>query len=326
MTETNVSNSPELISIGEQLRRAREEKGLTVEQIATKLNLTSQVVKALEQDDEAHLPDNVFTRGYVRSYAKLVQLDPTALLAGAKEVGIRENKGIKSVQEMKTSRHGSRGRFWLFAFICLAILVALGYYWWHEQQLKDQSTPQAVLQSVEVDTRDGARQVHHLDEPELLPNIPPAIAPIVTENVDESAEVATPIISQANKEDATTAIANTSNTELNQVLTASTSVNASSVSATTNTVTEPTSTPVAAGKARMTIKFTSMCWFQIKDANGTLLMESVKNAGDEITVEGVAPLNVHLGNAKGQSIFVNNEPFDISSFIKGTTARFKVGQ
>ncbi|MFT0213493.1 RodZ family helix-turn-helix domain-containing protein [Pseudomonas sp. F1_0610] len=325
MTETNVSNSPELISIGEQLRRAREAKGLTIEHIATKLNLTSQVVKALEQDDEAHLPDSVFTRGYVRSYAKLVQLDASVLLAGAKEVAIRENKGIKSVQEMKASRHGSRGRFWLFAFICLAILVGLGYYWWLEQQLKDQTTPQAVLQSVEVDTRDGARQVHHLDEPELLPNTPPAVAPIVTENVDESAEVATPIISQANTEDATTATANTRHTELNQVLTPSANM-PPQPTATTNSADEATATPVAAGKVRMAIKFTSMCWFQIKDANGTLLMESVKNAGDEITVEGVAPLNVHLGNAKGQSIFVNNEPFDISSFIKGTTARFKVGQ
>lgn len=317
MTETNVSNSPELISIGEQLRRAREEKGLTIEQIATKLNLTSQVVKALEQDDEAHLPDNVFTRGYVRSYAKLVQLDATALLVGAKEVGIRENKGIKSVQEMKTSRHGSRGRFWLFAFICLAILVGLGYYWWYEQQVKDQTAPQSILQSVEVDTRDGSRQVHRLDEPEseIVTNTSETESPIVSSNSETSTEGAA-------TDNTLSTIGITTNTELNQVLTANSPETASA----TDTVAENTPAPVAAGKVRMTIKFTAMCWFQIKDGNDNLLMESVKNAGDEIQIEGVAPLNVHLGNAKGQSIFVNNQPFDISSFIKGTTARFKVGQ
>lgn len=68
-------------SPGAILVAARQEYGLTVEQIANHLNLAPRQVMALEADDYAALPAAAVARGFLRSYAKLMRLDPAPLLA-----------------------------------------------------------------------------------------------------------------------------------------------------------------------------------------------------------------------------------------------------
>ena len=62
-------------SVGEFFRQVRETKGLTVEEVASKTRIRSDFVKALEDGNFAKLPDQVFARGFVRSYARSLGLD-----------------------------------------------------------------------------------------------------------------------------------------------------------------------------------------------------------------------------------------------------------
>lgn len=62
-------------SIGEFFRQVRETKGLTVEEVASKTRIRTDFVKALEEGNFAKLPDQVFARGFVRSYARSLGLD-----------------------------------------------------------------------------------------------------------------------------------------------------------------------------------------------------------------------------------------------------------
>ena len=66
---------------GAWLAAARREHGLTVEQVASQLNLAPRQVAALEADDYAALPGMVIVRGFLRAYAKLLKVDPAPLLA-----------------------------------------------------------------------------------------------------------------------------------------------------------------------------------------------------------------------------------------------------
>ena len=59
---------------GSRLAKARAAANLSVEQVATHLNLTVGVVTALERDDAGQLPAPVFVRGYIKNYARLVGL------------------------------------------------------------------------------------------------------------------------------------------------------------------------------------------------------------------------------------------------------------
>ncbi|MEW6248374.1 MAG: RodZ domain-containing protein [Nitrospirota bacterium] len=62
-------------SVGEFFKQVRETKGLTIDEVASKTRIRSDFVKALEEGNFAKLPDQVFARGFVRSYARSLGLD-----------------------------------------------------------------------------------------------------------------------------------------------------------------------------------------------------------------------------------------------------------
>jgi cytoskeleton protein RodZ len=62
-------------SVGEFFRQVRETKGLTIDEVASKTRIRTDFVKALEESNFAKLPDQVFARGFVRSYARSLGLD-----------------------------------------------------------------------------------------------------------------------------------------------------------------------------------------------------------------------------------------------------------
>lgn len=62
-------------SIGEFFRQVRETKGLTIDEVSSKTRIRSDFVRALEEGNFAKLPDQVFARGFVRSYARSLGLD-----------------------------------------------------------------------------------------------------------------------------------------------------------------------------------------------------------------------------------------------------------
>jgi cytoskeleton protein RodZ len=67
--------------LGERLKRAREEKGLSLKEAAERLSLKVRVLEALEACRFEDLPEPALTRGYLRRYARLLGLDPEPLLA-----------------------------------------------------------------------------------------------------------------------------------------------------------------------------------------------------------------------------------------------------
>jgi cytoskeleton protein RodZ len=62
-------------NFGPMLREAREAKGLSLEMIADKLKLRTSLLSLLEAGEFHQLPEAIFTRSYIQSYAKLVGLD-----------------------------------------------------------------------------------------------------------------------------------------------------------------------------------------------------------------------------------------------------------
>ena len=68
-------------SVGAMLRAAREEKELSVEQLAAELRIEPRFLNALEDDSFEEFPAPVFTKGYIRQYAQRVGLDYADLLA-----------------------------------------------------------------------------------------------------------------------------------------------------------------------------------------------------------------------------------------------------
>jgi cytoskeleton protein RodZ len=68
-------------SVGQILRDAREARGMTLEDAAMRLRLMHRQIEAMETDDFESLGQPVFARGFVRNYARLLGIEPDALLA-----------------------------------------------------------------------------------------------------------------------------------------------------------------------------------------------------------------------------------------------------
>ncbi|MFP4445679.1 MAG: helix-turn-helix domain-containing protein [Desulfosudaceae bacterium] len=67
--------APNKLSFGLYLARCRQERGLLIEQVAEELKLGVRLLSAMENENIAELPDPVYTRGFLRSYAGLVGAD-----------------------------------------------------------------------------------------------------------------------------------------------------------------------------------------------------------------------------------------------------------
>ena len=61
-------------------RRHREEHGLNVNQVAEALCLSPKIITAIEAENLDGLPEPPYVRGYLRSFAKYTEVDPTDMI------------------------------------------------------------------------------------------------------------------------------------------------------------------------------------------------------------------------------------------------------
>ncbi|WP_455245131.1 RodZ domain-containing protein [Petrachloros mirabilis] len=119
-------------SIGEFFRQVRETKGLTIEEVASKTRIRVDFVRALEEGNFAKLPDQVFARGFVRSYARSLGLDEEDAIhrfiqsAGAFYEKQDERERLKARQaEEERKRRANRKAVVIAIGIAILTLVVL---------------------------------------------------------------------------------------------------------------------------------------------------------------------------------------------------------
>lgn len=68
-------------SLGEKLRQAREDRGISISEVAEQTRISSLYLEGIEADDYRALPGGIFNKGFVKSYAKYVGLDEQEALS-----------------------------------------------------------------------------------------------------------------------------------------------------------------------------------------------------------------------------------------------------
>ncbi len=72
---------PSSETFGKVLADARAARGMTLQQVSASTKISISKLQAIERDEIENLPGGIFTRGFVRSYAETVGLDPQETLA-----------------------------------------------------------------------------------------------------------------------------------------------------------------------------------------------------------------------------------------------------
>lgn len=298
-TEDFTSASP-----GAMLKEARTEAKLSLEHVASELRMTPQKVRAIEDDDFSRLPTQTFVRGYLRSYAKLVNLDPDEVLAAYRqaliEAGLKDDSE-ESPLEFNISR--PRRSLWHFGIWVLILLAALwlGSLWF----VNNQPSISEGLGSRPASESGVAAQAQ-----------PNEIAATEAEGENDSA-LAQPAETDMNEAGAPAVESEAEQTEFVPLAETGTQEPADSLASAETSEPKVQVTPMASvaevseqGLDRLQLSFTEECWLVVTDARGDVLHTDLMQPGQSLSLAGVAPFEVKLGNAQAAQLTLNGEPVD----------------
>lgn len=297
------------VSVGEHLRRGREACGLQVGEIAQTLKLGARQVEALEAGDWQGLPGQTFVRGFVRNYARVVQLDPAPLMAQLDRVLAKPMDNL-TVQDMAPAAMPSTGgsgtrrdRFVMLLGAGLVILATLVFFLLpgdlsslrdHAQSLIDSlAQKEAPAETVVATPGPAATPAAGGSEPVFPPGesqqqvmFPQALTPAETPAAAVvPAAAAAPVApvaqaTPAQKSDAT-----------------------------------PASSP------QLRFLFDKESWIEVRDRDNAVIFSQRLKAGTEQAVSGQGPLSLTIGNAPGVRLFWHGQAIDLAPHTRGDVAR-----
>ncbi|MDR6714037.1 cytoskeleton protein RodZ [Pseudomonas hunanensis] len=327
---------------GEVLRQARENRDWSQAEVARKLNLTLSSLNNLESGAFDKLPGHTFARGYIRAYAKLMDMDQAPLVAAFDQFTGTHAQGseVHSLGRIEEPVRLSHNVMRVVSLVLLVAVIGGGFFWWKDQSnLPGADLAKMALEHVEVESADGTTQIHPLDEPEdqaVSVGQQPESAPLPLDqaptgetsgSANEEAPAAT-APAAANTVPAPTAPATAAAIPAPTAAVPAAPVApaaAASVPATAAAAPAASET-VAAGSAKIAIQFTADCWTQVSDGSGKVLFSAVKRKGDSLELTGKPPFAVRLGFARGAQVSYNGQAVDVAPFTSGETARLKLGQ
>ncbi|WP_163930438.1 RodZ domain-containing protein [Paraferrimonas sp. SM1919] len=305
MTEKNIelqeNHSPQQsqeLTIGEQLVQARLDMDLTTNDVAQRLNLRVAVVQELERDN-FDIDALTYTKGYLRNYAKLVQIDAQVLLNkldNFAQNSFADEPDMQSFSRKTTAQSQARWLKYVSYFIAISLGMLFALYWMQQNSSDDVielSEPsieeQAIIRQLDRESQQQvASTAEKTDQQSEVLSTP--LQPMITASESESVAISeqTP---QAN--------ALAEQKQQTQAVTLA-----------------------AAAMSEIEIIFNDDCWIQVTDADGEFLVDGLKLAGHTINVSGQQPFSFVIGAPKVVNIIYNGEQIDLSAFPEGKVARF----
>jgi len=118
------------LTLGEKLRQAREERGISISEVAEQTRISPHYLDSIENDDYRTLPGGIFNKGFVKSYAKYVGIDEQEALQDytrlvATQEGIPSDEPKTYKPEVLTDDRASSSMLptIIFAAIILALMT-----------------------------------------------------------------------------------------------------------------------------------------------------------------------------------------------------------
>jgi cytoskeleton protein RodZ len=297
--------------VGAALLAARQERGIGLPEVAQQLKFGLRQLEALEADRFDELPGGTFARGMVRSYARLLKVDPEPLLAriaGRFDAPDSNQLAARFSQPVPFSDAGRRSTLVYFG-LSLGILVIVGgiaYQWQHERNAPAKMA--FVKPKAETAARKPALPAQTASiAPAPLAEAPPA----VEEKKPPVAEKKPPVA--AKKPAAEEKKADERKAEEKRIVEKKPAPAVQTVAA----------APPSSGVHRIVLRVeTDEAWLEVTDASGRQLVSSLNRAGSERVVQGRGPFTFVIGNASHVRLLHNDREVDLKPYTRVEVARF----
>ncbi|MFM2579751.1 cytoskeleton protein RodZ [Vibrio fortis] len=304
-TQTPQAAAP-VLEAGTILKNRRESLGLTQQQVSSRLKLRVSLIQQIEDNQFDSDQVATFMRGYVRSYAKYVNLDEKVVLEAldhAGDVQHQEQEMMSFSRKTKTEKHNSR--IMLLTWSIFAVIAGISSLWWWQNQQQDTLSQSFVAEEtaeeVVVDDLSDDQLTTSLDLIEA--ETPVVEAPQV---VDSEVMAEASVVTETMEADVAPEV----------------EVTAEPVVAAVETeAAEPEVVTPEPVSNELVMQFSSDCWIQVKDATGRTLSTGIKKAGQSLNLSGETPYKVVIGAPEAVSMTFASEPVDLSGYTSGKVAR-----
>ena len=289
---------------GSALQIAREAKKMSIEDAAKQIRLSVHQILALEQDNFAKLPHASITRGFIRNYARLLDIDAEPLL----EAYRANNSNLDPARISLSSEHiviknASKNSYLRYILIGLVLLISLAAWWFYTSEYKTKvgatidemsanhaskpsASHEASIEPLPPQALPAAERMAEVNTPVLPPAVDTSILTMPTESVSKTPVSVNPL--QAQPE----------------------------IGSTVSQVND-----IKPGYQTAQFKAMQTSWVQIGDMSGNVLYERTITAGVVQSFDFKPPVKVIIGNASGMQLFYKNQPVDILSSAKHNITR-----
>ncbi|MDR2451118.1 MAG: DUF4115 domain-containing protein [Candidatus Accumulibacter sp.] len=268
----------EAMDVGQQLRSAREARGISVGAAATKLKLSIRQVQEMEANDWSHLPRTV-SRGFVRNYARYLELEIDPLMEALDHVEMpRGPELVVGASSINMPREGKRDRRDYFrvatGLIVLVLALLACFFIPAETWLSAFDAVKALVSGNQVIPRSTVTPPDAASPPSVAedPIVPAAAAPSIPLAPVSGTEPLPPGDTQAMRP-----------------------------------------IPVAdAGGGMLVFSFSDSSWVEVRDGGGQILFSQVSPPGSRREVTGQPPFSLVIGNASRVALQYKGQPVDLA--------------
>ncbi|MFT6194027.1 MAG: cytoskeleton protein RodZ [Cognaticolwellia sp.] len=304
-----------VVGPGAMLKAAREMRGFSQQQVANKLKFRIHLVENIEADEfDCSLPE-AFNRGYLKSYAKLVNIAQEDVLKSYEKLAITQNHcaGMQSFSK-GTEKQAEHNMLMWVTYLILAILVTATVVWWL-QTPSEQAEPilvntvetlaveNTVTKQANLANEYNAKKSNSMPNGELVVSVIKEIKAEVNVNSDaKNLEIVAPL-------DVEQVLSTPDLTDAQVDLNNNKAFGDSALFAAINHV---------------VFTFAGDCWVNIFDATGERIAWGVKKSGYVMRISGQAPFSITLGKPELVQIDYNDVPVDMTVFNAGNIAKFSL--
>ena len=325
MTESGTTEQqtgkPDVHSFGERLYAARTRQGLSIEEVAKAVNLTVDMIEAIERSDVDKLPQPAFVQGYIRVYARQLGVSEDSVL---EEYSRAVPHSLETVLRPRSvlpdeANSGSLVVKIVSIFLLVAIVLAAVYgIYSYYSEMADTLAPDTD------DTASGTLEIPYQEYQQEQQYPEGEAEDKALAEVDEE-------FGSYNVEEVP--LASMPETSVEPVLPVELVVTETAMSETEErTLGQDTERAAmietrreAPGDDVLVLVADSSSWVEVVDANGVRLQYDLVQNGRTVTLRGSAPFNIFLGNAPAMTVRVNDVQVDMTKYIRSNNiAHFKV--
>jgi cytoskeleton protein RodZ len=327
---------------GDLLQAGRVKMEMSIEDVATLMHLSRDIVKAIEANNFSDITAPIFVKGYLRAYARIVSLDEEEMINRYAEFYSYEDPPISAISNVAAQISVSDRRVKVITYLVITSLVVLLTIWWWSRY----QTPADVV-SLDAQQSNEIRQfeIEAASESTIdtqAPEVSSGLSTDVEESVADTGEEAgtstqfeslpetvpeADFVAMAEPIEEPTEVPETTSglQPEPEDVTVTDPLQESDVAAAV-VLTDPITGVSPIGSDQLKIVVNADSWIEISDASGHRLLYRLVRANQKFNLTGKAPFTVFIGNGYGVEVTFNGEEVDVISRVRGdNTVKLKIG-